>query len=67
MALLHLVNDSSAVVVKRALRASGKILKAALKWIASTAVVTSDMETAWNQISSLKIQIINMIDSDNDG
>ncbi|KAF7418400.1 hypothetical protein HZH68_001053 [Vespula germanica] len=65
--LLRLVSDKAPLVAKRALRASGRILRAALKWISYAAVVTSEMEMAWTQLSSLKIQIINMIDSDNDG
>lgn len=65
--LLRLVSDKAPVVAKRALRASGRILRAALKWISYAAVVTPEMEMAWTQLSSLKIQIINMIDSDNDG
>lgn len=65
--LLRLVSDKAAVVAKRALRASGRILRAALKWIASAVNVTLEMEAAWNQLSTLKVQIINMIDSDNDG
>jgi len=65
--LLRLASDEASVVAKRALRASGRILRAALKWIASATVVTTDMELAWTQLSALKVQIINMIDSDNDG
>ncbi|KAG9435892.1 symplekin isoform X1 [Apis mellifera carnica] len=65
--LLRLVSDESSAVAKRALRASGRILRAALKWISSATTVTAEMEVAWNQLSALKIQIINMIDSDNDG
>ncbi|XP_008544685.1 symplekin [Microplitis demolitor] len=67
--LLRLINDEVPAVSKRAVRASGRILRAALKWIvsSSSAVVTPEMETAWNQLSTLKVQIINMIDSDNDG
>ncbi|XP_014601735.1 PREDICTED: symplekin [Polistes canadensis] len=65
--LLRLVSDKAPVVAKRALRASGRILRAALKWISYAAVVTLEMEMAWSQLSCLKVQIINMIDSDNDG
>lgn len=65
--LLTLASDETSAVAKRALRASGRILRAALKWIASASIVTSEMELAWTQLSALKIQIINMIDSDNDG
>ncbi|XP_020289521.1 symplekin isoform X2 [Pseudomyrmex gracilis] len=65
--LLRLASDDASAVAKRALRASGRILRAALKWIASAAVVTSEMELAWTNLSALKVQIINMIDSDNDG
>ncbi|KAL6436704.1 hypothetical protein ACFW04_004857 [Cataglyphis niger] len=65
--LLTLASDETSAVAKRALRASGRILRAALKWIASATVVTSEMELAWTQLSALKVQIINMIDSDNDG
>lgn len=67
LVLLRLVTDPAPAVTKRALRTSSKILRSTLKWAASAAVVTSDMENSWAQISSLKIQIINMIDSDNDG
>ncbi|XP_029663814.1 symplekin [Formica exsecta] len=65
--LLTLASDETSAVAKRALRASGRILRAALKWIASATVVTPEMELAWTQLSALKVQIINMIDSDNDG
>ncbi|XP_071553781.1 symplekin [Temnothorax nylanderi] len=65
--LLRLASDEASAVAKRTLRASGRILRAALKWIASAAVVTTDMELAWTQLCALKVQIINMIDSDNDG
>ncbi|XP_066581188.1 symplekin [Prorops nasuta] len=65
--LLRLIADNAPVVAKRALRASGRILRVTLKWIASASIITSEMETAWSQLSNLKVQIINMIDSDNDG
>lgn len=65
--LLRLLSDDSAAVVKRALRTSGRILRAALKWVASAVNVTPEIETAWGQISSLKILILEMIGSDNDG
>lgn len=65
--LLRLSTDEAPAVAKRVLRASSRILRAALKWISSAAVVTSEMELAWSQLSALKVQIINMIDSDNDG
>lgn len=65
--LLRLVSDESSAVAKRSLRASGRILRAALKWISVATTITAEMEVAWGQLSALKIQIINMIDSDNDG
>ncbi|XP_023289032.1 symplekin [Orussus abietinus] len=65
--LSRLVSDDASAVSKRALRASSRILRAALKWIASASLVTPEMEMAWTQLSMLKVQIINMIDSDNDG
>ncbi|XP_058793524.1 symplekin [Phymastichus coffea] len=67
LVLIRLVTDTAAVVAKRALRASGRIFKATLKWVSFAPVFTPDMENAWGQISNLKIQIINMIDSVNDG
>ncbi|XP_033207446.1 symplekin [Belonocnema kinseyi] len=65
--LSRLVADDAPAVAKRALRTSGRILRATLKWVASAPLVTPEMETAWTQLSKLKVQIINMIDSDNDG
>lgn len=65
--LSRLVSDDAPAVAKRALRTSGRILRAVLKWVSSAVNITSEMETAWGQISALKVLIINMIDSDNDG
>ncbi|XP_046607830.1 symplekin [Neodiprion virginianus] len=65
--LARLVGDDASAVIKRALRAAGRILRATLKWISSVAIITTDMELAWTQLSNLKVAIINMIDSDNDG
>lgn len=65
--LLRLISDDAPAVSKRALRTSGRILRSALKWIASAVNVTQEMEMSWNELSTLKVQIINMIDSDNDG
>lgn len=65
--LLLLVGDSAAVVVKRAVRASGRILRAALKWFSNANVVTTEMEATWKQLNTLKIDIIKMIESLNDG
>ncbi|KAF7997379.1 hypothetical protein HCN44_005656 [Aphidius gifuensis] len=65
--LLRLLSDDASAVVKRALRTSGRILRAALKWVASAVNVTPEIETAWGQISTLKVLILEMIGSDNDG
>lgn len=65
--LSRLVRDDASAVSKRSLRAAGRILKATLKWISSAPIITTDMELAWTQLSNLKVEIINMIDSDNDG
>lgn len=65
--MLRLIDDETPAVTKRALRAGSKIIRIALKWIAVASIVTPDMENAWNQLSNLKVQVINMIDSDNDG
>ncbi|XP_015126326.1 symplekin [Diachasma alloeum] len=67
LTLSRLVSDDAPVVTKRALRTCGKILRAVLKWVSSAAIVTPEMEAAWGHLSDLKIQIISMIDSDNDG
>ncbi|XP_057331847.1 symplekin-like [Microplitis mediator] len=64
--LILLLSDTVPAVLKRSTRTSIRILKSALKWIARSSV-TPEMETAWNKLSTVKTQIMKMIDSDNEG
>lgn len=65
--LSRLASDEAPLVAKRALRASSRFVRCALKWLCTVSNVTQEMEDAWNQLSALKVQIAKMIDSDNDG
>lgn len=62
-----LLQDTSVQVQKRVIQAAGPIYKVGLKWLAKAKTVTEDMEAAWKILGQIKQQIINMIDSDNDG
>ncbi|XP_008560409.2 symplekin [Microplitis demolitor] len=64
--LILLLSDRVPAVVKRSTRTSIRILTSALKWIANSSV-TPEMETAWNKLSTVKTQVMKMIDSDNEG
>lgn len=67
MNLHMLLCQESIPVQKRVIQALITIYKKVLTWICTASNVTSEMEEAWSQISNMKLEIVNMIDSDNDG
>lgn len=68
MLSLHmLLCDESVAVQKRVIQAAITIYRRTLAWLCKAPTVTDDMEAAWKQMSAIKLEIANMIDSDNDG
>ncbi|EFA02993.1 Symplekin-like Protein [Tribolium castaneum] len=65
---LHmLLCDESIAVQKRVIQALISIYRKTLAWLCKASVITEEMENAWKQLSAIKLEIANMIDSDNDG
>ncbi|KAK9711257.1 Symplekin/PTA1 N-terminal [Popillia japonica] len=65
---LHmLLCDESIPVQKRVIQATITLYRRMLSCLCKASNVTKDMEDAWNLLNSIKMEIINMIDSDNDG
>lgn len=62
-----LLCDESIPVQKRVIQATITIYRRMLSWLCKAPNVTKEMEDAWNQLNSIKMEIVNMIDSDNDG
>lgn len=68
MFTLHmLLCDESVPVQKRVIQAAISIYKITLSWLCKASNITEEMEEAWKQLTSIKMEIANMIDSDNDG
>ncbi|XP_063902796.1 symplekin isoform X2 [Zophobas morio] len=68
MLTLHmLLCDESIAVQKRVIQALITIYRRTLAWMCKASYVTEEMENAWRQLSAIKLEIANMIDSDNDG
>lgn len=68
MTQLHmLLCDESVQVQKRVIKASGFIYRNMLTWLCRATLIADDMEKAWNGLNQIKVEIVNMIDSDNDG
>ncbi|CAD6234060.1 GSCOCG00007511001-RA-CDS [Cotesia congregata] len=67
--LSRLVSDPVPKVSKRGIRASSWVLKAAYRWIvdASKVKITKEIQEVWNHLNFLKSQIINMVESENEG
>lgn len=68
--MLHLhilLCDESIVVQKRVIQGTITIYKRMLTWICKVPNITQEIELAWSQLTSIKMEIVNMIDSDNDG
>jgi symplekin len=65
---LHmLLCDESIAVQKRVIQALIGIYRKTLGWLCKASLVTEEMENTWKQLSAIKLEIANMIDSDNDG
>lgn len=68
MYTLHmLLCDESIPVQKRVIQAAISIYKITLMWLCKATTISDEMEEAWKQLTSIKLEIVNMIDSDNDG
>ncbi|KAL1491323.1 hypothetical protein ABEB36_011936 [Hypothenemus hampei] len=68
MVVLHmLLCDESIQVQKRVIQAAITVYRRTLLWICKAHTITEEMETAWTQLQNIKLEIANMIDSDNDG
>ena len=64
--MLNLLNES-VDVVKRVIRAMTFLYKLCLQWLSKVKIITENMEAVWSLISEMKNDIIQMLDSDNDG
>ena len=64
--MLNLHNES-VDVVKRVIRAMTFLYKLCLQWLSKVKVINENMEAVWSLISEMKTDIIQMLDSDNDG
>ncbi|CAD0197620.1 unnamed protein product [Chrysodeixis includens] len=62
-----LVVDSVIAVQKRAIQASSIIYRNTLMWICQGTADISDMQLVWENITQLKLLVLNMIDNDNEG
>uniref|UniRef100_A0A1I8PAP9 Symplekin n=1 Tax=Stomoxys calcitrans TaxID=35570 RepID=A0A1I8PAP9_STOCA len=62
-----LLRDRSPQVIKRVIQACGSIYKNGLQWICAQQELTDSAEKAWNVLSLIKAQILDLIDNDNDG
>ncbi|CAH0557110.1 unnamed protein product [Brassicogethes aeneus] len=68
MLSLHLLLcDESITVQKRVIQAAITIYRKTLAWLCRATNSTDEMEAAWKQLNTIKLEIANMIDSDNDG
>lgn len=65
--LYLLLCDESIPVQKRVIQAAITIYRRTLIWLCKASNITEEMEEAWKQLTSIKMEICNMIDSDNDG
>nr|CAD7461470.1 unnamed protein product [Timema tahoe] len=65
--LLMLLDDQSVQVQKRVIQAATNVYRSALGWLSRARSVSEEMEAAWNVMARIKVNIVNLVDSDNDG
>lgn len=62
-----LLRDTSAQVIKRVIQACGSIYKNGLQHLCNLTEPGDSAEQAWNILSLIKAQVLDMIDNENDG
>ncbi|KAL0829046.1 hypothetical protein ABMA28_003914 [Loxostege sticticalis] len=62
-----LVTDDVIAVQKRAIQAASIVYRNTLLWICKGNAELSEMQYVWDNLTQLKLMVLNMIDSDNEG
>ncbi|CAH1792448.1 unnamed protein product [Owenia fusiformis] len=62
-----LLQDENVNIQKRVILAVGSLYKEALRWIVNTKKVTDTMEATWKYMEKLTKNLLEMLDSENDG
>ncbi|XP_064484219.1 symplekin-like isoform X2 [Ornithodoros turicata] len=65
--LRMMFRDEQVAIQKRVIQAVTQLYKVALRWICNAKAVDELMETSWEYICGLKMEILNLLESDNDG
>lgn len=65
--LSHLLKDESPHVIKRVIQACTAVYKSFLMWLCTLEDIPESVETAWNTLSSMKAETLDLIDHLNDG
>ncbi|CAH0755472.1 unnamed protein product [Diatraea saccharalis] len=61
------ISDTVVAVQKRAIQAASIVYRKTLLWICDTSADLSEMQLVWENLTQLKLMVLNMIDSDNEG
>lgn len=62
-----LLRDESPQVIKRVIQGLAAIYKNFLQWICTLGDVSEETKEAWDAVSIMKAEIVDMIDNFNDG
>ncbi|XP_029140886.1 symplekin [Protobothrops mucrosquamatus] len=62
-----LLRDENVNVVKKAILAMTQLYKVALQWMVKSRVINEMQEACWEMVSAMTNEIIQLLDSDNDG
>ncbi|KAM3958748.1 symplekin scaffold protein [Aphomia sociella] len=62
-----LLVDNVIAVQKRAIQAASIVYRNTLAWICKTDMDSSELQYVWEHLTQLKLLVLNMIDSDNEG
>ncbi|KAL4715815.1 hypothetical protein ACJJTC_006394 [Scirpophaga incertulas] len=65
--LRMLITDTVIAVQKRAIQAASIVYRNTLIWICKSTANESEMQYVWENLTQVKLLVLNMIDSDNEG
>lgn len=65
--LASLLRDQSPLVCKRVIQSCGSVYKHTLQWLVTLADISDATELAWTTLSTMKAEILDRIDDENEG
>ncbi|KAL8604874.1 hypothetical protein ACOMHN_028502 [Nucella lapillus] len=65
--IMHFLQDENVNVQKKVILSFSGLYRCALQWVGKAKTVSPEMNVVWEQVNQVKANLLELIDSDNDG